>query len=223
MFVKSLSFSFSPFFEEKKGPFFEEQTIMLTMSSPVLSKAWFNNPVTGLPYTGIFKNYGKSQTKIVRLANAVDYLIKTGLIQKGTGQNRHLVAARKETFFKTPPSLVCINPQKVAALESININIDTYEHMYMNSPLATNMELTEETVKMILSDDEYAPIAHLFNDIRIEKEMEHRAMNRMIQYTFVHGTKRYQIVPSSQQTIHGIVLFHPMKFIFHFIYFLKSL
>ena len=199
--------------------FFEEKTIMLTMASPILSKAWFNNPVTGLPYTSIFKNYGKSKAKMIRLANAVNYLINTGLIVKGAGHDRHLVSARKETFMKTPPSIIRGDANKLLALESIDINIDTYEHHYLNSPLPAHTELTEETIKLILSNDEYISIAHLFNDVRIEQEMEHRVSSHTVQHEFVHGKKQYRMVSSSQQMNAGIVLFFiAILFVIIFIY-----
>ncbi|CAF4959770.1 unnamed protein product, partial [Rotaria magnacalcarata] len=37
-------------------------------------------------------------------------------------------------------------------LQSIGINIDTYEHFYLSSPLPTDMQLTEFAVNMIVSN-----------------------------------------------------------------------
>lgn len=169
------------------------------MASPILSKAWFNNPVTGLPYTGIFKNYSKSKTKMIRLTNAINYLINTGLLQKGVGPGRHLMSARKETYMKMPPSLVRKDSVKLAALTSININIDTYEYCYYNSVLPTNMGLSEETIKLIVSSDEFVSIAHVFNNDRIHAIMEERVLNNLLQCNIVHGKKQYCIIPASQQ------------------------
>jgi hypothetical protein len=195
-----IAFSFRPFFEEK--------TILLTMTSPIISKAWFNNPITGLPYTGIFKNYAKSKTKITRLTDALNYLIDTDLVQCGAGDKKHLVGARKETFMKTPPCVIRTDKRKLTALESINVDINEYEHIYMTSPLPTNMQITEETIRLILSKDEYIPVVHLFNDIRIEQEMEHQIAAHMVQQEYIQGRKQYHIVPSSQQIDNGIMLFH---------------
>ncbi|CAF1431870.1 unnamed protein product [Rotaria sordida] len=169
------------------------------MASPILSKAWFNNSITGLPYTGIFKNYAKSKSKMIRLNNALGYLINNSLIQYGTGNKKHLVGARRETFMKTPPSNIRTDKNKLTALELININIDEYEHIYMNSPLPANIQLTEETIKLILSNEEYTPIVHLFNDIRIEQEMEHRIASHTVQQEIIQGKKQYHIVSSSQR------------------------
>ncbi|CAF1451835.1 unnamed protein product [Adineta steineri] len=182
-----------------KKSFFEEETILLIMASPILSKAWFSNVLTGLPYTGIFKNYLKSKTKIIRLTDAINYLINTGLVQNGIGDKRHLVGARKETLRKTPPCIIRTDKDKLAALESININIDEYEHIYMNSPLPTNMLLTDETIKLILSDNAYIPVLHLFNDICIEQEMERRIAAHVVQHEFFKGKKQYCIISSSQR------------------------
>ena len=92
------------------------------MASPILSKAWLNNTITDLPYTGIFKNYVKSKSKTTRLTNAIDYLINTGLIQCGVADKKYLVGARK-TFTKIPPSIIRADKSRLAALESINISI----------------------------------------------------------------------------------------------------
>ncbi|CAF4574724.1 unnamed protein product [Rotaria socialis] len=186
-----------------KNPFFEEQTILLTMTSPILSKAWFTNPTTGLPYTGIFKNYAKSKSKMIRLTEAINYLVNTDLVQCGTGNKKHLVGARKETFIKIPPCIIRTDQKRLTALKSININIDQYEHIYMHSPLPTNMELTEETIKLILSNDNYIPIVHLFNDIRIEQEMERRVAAYMVHQEFIQGKNQYHIISSSQQIDHN--------------------
>ncbi|CAF1480268.1 unnamed protein product, partial [Adineta steineri] len=154
-----------------KKSFFEEESILLIMASPILSKAWFSNVLTGLPYT----------------------------VQNGIGDKRHLVGARKETLMKTPPCIIRTDKDKLAALESININIDEYEHIYMNSPLPTNMLLTDETIKLILSDNAYIPVLHLFNDIRIEQEMERRIAAHVVQHEFFKGKKQYCIISSSQR------------------------
>ncbi|CAF4961376.1 unnamed protein product, partial [Rotaria sp. Silwood1] len=62
-----------------------------------------------------------------RLTDAVDYLINTGLIQRGASQCRHLVSDRKETFLKTSPCVIRADKNSLAAAESININVDEYE------------------------------------------------------------------------------------------------
>lgn len=175
------------------------------MVSPILSKAWLNNPITGLPYTGIFKNYGKSLTKTSRLTDALNYLINADLIQSGAGNKKHLVGARKETLFKTPPCVIRADQDKLVALQSINIDIDKYEHIYMNSSLPANIELTEDTVKWILSKTEYIPVIHVFNDARIEREMEQRVSDRTIQCEFVRGKKRYSLISPSQRIDNGSV------------------
>ncbi|CAF3926473.1 unnamed protein product [Rotaria sp. Silwood1] len=169
------------------------------MASPILSKAWFNNTITGLPYTGIFKNYTKSKSKMIRLNNALDYLVNNGLIECGTANKKHLVGARRETYMKTPPFNIRTDKNKLTALELININIDEYEHIYMNSPLPANIQLTEETIKLILSNEEYTPIVHLFNDIRVEQEMELRIASHIVQQEIIQGKKQYHIVSSSQR------------------------
>lgn len=189
------------------------------MTSPILCKAWLNNVITGLPYTGVFKNYPRSKKKMTRLADAVNYLIDKGLIQHGTGNKKHLVGARKETFLKTPPCLIRTDHNKLLALQSININIDEYEHIYMNSLLPANMELTEETFNLILSNDEYIPIAHLFNDFRIEQEMERRVLAHTIQCEITQGRKQYHTISSSQRIDIGILLGFCISYFYcYFIY-----
>ena len=186
---------------------------MLTMASPILSKAWLNNTITGLPYTGIFKNYVKSKSKTTRLTNAIDHLINTGLIQCGAADKKHLVGAQK-TFMKIPPSIIRADKSRLAALESININIDEYEHIYMNSSLPANMVLTDETIKLILSNDEYIQVAHLFNDVRIEQEMERRVSADIVKYEFIHGKKQYRMDSSSQKLDNGNSVFLTDHFFF---------
>lgn len=177
------------------------------MASPIICKAWLNNVITGLPYTGIFKNYWKSKTKTIRLNDAINYLINTGLIQKGEGTTRHLVVARKETYFKTPPFMIRSDSNKLKALETININIDVYEYNYMKSFLPSNTELTEETIKMILSKDEFISICHLFNNTRIEQEMKRRTSVQLVEQEFVQGKQQYRIASASQQINNGTVFF----------------
>ncbi|CAF4270628.1 unnamed protein product [Rotaria magnacalcarata] len=89
-----------------KNDFFEEQAILLKMASPILLKAWFSNEITGLPFTSIFISYRKSKKKTIRLTNAIDNLIKFGLLKKGIGRDRHIVTARKETYMKVPPATI---------------------------------------------------------------------------------------------------------------------
>ncbi|CAF5075883.1 unnamed protein product, partial [Rotaria magnacalcarata] len=38
--------------------------------------------------------------------NAIDNLIKFGLLKKGIGRDRHIVTARKETYMKVPPATI---------------------------------------------------------------------------------------------------------------------
>jgi hypothetical protein len=168
------------------------------MASPIILKAWFNNVVTGLPFTTLFANYRKSKDKSTRLANAIANLVQIGILQAGIGHNRHIVTARKETYMKVPPIIIRSNTDMLDYLQSIGIDLNSYEHFYLSSPLPANMELTDSTVNMILSDDNYIEICHLFNDARIQKQMEERLSQRLIQYRMVQGRKQYYIPTSSQ-------------------------
>ncbi|CAF4536116.1 unnamed protein product [Rotaria magnacalcarata] len=134
------------------------------MASPILLKAWFSNEITGLPFTSIFISYRKWKKKTIRLTNATDNLIKFGLLKKDIGRDRHIVTARKETYMKVPPATIRSSTNMLSYLQSIGINIDTYEHFYLSSPLPTDMQLTEFAVNMIVSNADSIEICHLFND-----------------------------------------------------------
>ncbi|CAF2130827.1 unnamed protein product, partial [Rotaria magnacalcarata] len=109
-------------------------------------------------------SYRKWKKKTIRLTNAIDNLIKFGLLKKGIGRDRHIVTARKETYMKVPPATIRSSTNMLSYLQSIGINIDTYEHFYLSSPLPTDMQLTEFPVNMIVSNADSIEICHLFND-----------------------------------------------------------
>ncbi|CAF1415469.1 unnamed protein product [Rotaria magnacalcarata] len=83
---------------------------------------------------------------------------------KSIGRDRHIVTARKETYMKVPPATIRSSTNMLSYLQSIGINIDTYEHFYPSSPLPTDMQLTEFAVNMIVSNADSIEISHLFND-----------------------------------------------------------
>ncbi len=55
----------------------------------------------------------------------------------------------------------------------------------MNAPRPAHMELTEDTIKIILSKPAYIPEDHLFNDPSIEQEMKRRVSDRTAQCEFI--------------------------------------
>ncbi|CAF4283406.1 unnamed protein product [Rotaria sp. Silwood2] len=170
------------------------------MTSPILIKAWFSNEITGLPFTKIFIYYRKAKSKMSKLTNAIDELVRYGILQKGVKDNRYVVIARKETYLKTSPATIRRNTRMLNYLQSIGVDIDTYEHTYLSSPLPMNMELTASAVNLIISDDDYLEYCHLFNDVRIQKEMEERWSKHMIQYRMSFGRKQYYM-PSLSQVV----------------------
>ncbi|CAF1517353.1 unnamed protein product [Adineta ricciae] len=179
--------------------FYEHQCILLKMTSPILIKAWFSNDITGLPFTKIFSSYRKSKNKMSKLSRAVDELVQNDILRKGLQNTRHIVAARKETYLKASPTTIRGNADMLNYLLSIGIDIDTYEHTYLSSPLPMHMELTTFAVNSILFNDDYIQYCHLFNDARIEKEMEDRLSKEVVQYRMSLGRKQYY-VPSMSQT-----------------------
>ncbi|UJR11956.1 hypothetical protein I4U23_016134 [Adineta vaga] len=180
--------------------FYEHQSILLKMTSPIVIKAWFSNEITGLPFTKIFINYRRSKNKMSKLIQAVDELVQNGILKKGAKDNRHIVTARKETYLKASPATIRGDNDMVNYLLSIGIDIDTYEHVYLSSPLPMNMELTTFAVNSILFDDNYIEYCHLFNDVRIQKEMEERLSKHMVEYRMSFGQKQYYM-PSLSQTV----------------------
>ena len=179
----------------------------MRMSSPILLKAWFSNPVTGLQFTSLFRGYRKSKEKHARLMNAIDYLVESNLLTKGIHDSRHIVTARKETYLKTPPAVIRANPNLIAAMKYVGVDIDEYEHAYLSSPLPQNMELTKSTITMIFSTDGFIPVAHLFNDTRIEQEMRRRVALRLLGQRTVHGREQYFLLSSTQQMDNGTLCF----------------
>ena len=177
------------------------------MTSPILIKAWFNNPITGLPFTNLFTNYRKSIEKTVKLTQAIEHLVACGLLQKGIKDTRHIVTARKETYLKTSPVTIRQNPNMLNYLQSIGIDIDNYEQVYLTSPLPINMELTACTVDLILSNNDYIEFCHLFNDARIQRHMEELLSKNEVQHRMVFGRKQYYIQSSSQIIQQGNVIF----------------
>ena len=186
------------------------------MTSPILLKAWFSNEITGLPFTKLFVSYHKSETKALKLTNAINRLVSNGILQKGIKQTRHVVTARKETYIKTSPVTIRHDTSMLDYLQSIGIDIDKYEHTYLSSPLPMNMELTTTAVDLILSNDDYLEFCHLFNDARIQQQMEERLSKHEIQYRMSFGRKQYCALSSSQMVEQGIVgfLFLSMRKIF---------
>ena len=138
--------------------------------------------------------------------NAIKYLVECDLLTKGVHHSRHIVSARKETYLKKPPAAIRTNPNLLAALKDVGIDIDKYEHSFLSSPLPKNMELTNSAVAMILSTDDFVPVVHLFNDGRIEEEMQRRVSARLLGQRPVHGRNQYFVLSSSQQMDNGIVL-----------------
>ena len=177
---------------------FEEQAILMKMTSPIILKGWFNNEITGLPFTSLFANYRKSKTKSLRLAEAITNLIRMGILVKGLGHDRHIVSARKETYMKVPPSIIRSNGDMLDYLLSIHIDLNSYEQFYLSSSLPIDLELTDTAVNMILSDDNYIEVCHLFNDARIEKQMEERLSRHLIRCQMFQGRKKYYLPTSSQ-------------------------
>lgn len=170
------------------------------MTSPIIIKAWFNNEITGLPFTKIFSNYRKSKTKSSKLYQAIDELVQHGILKKGAKDNRHVVTARKETYLKTSPATIRGNIDMLNYLQSIGVDVDTYERVYLSSPLPMSMELTTFAVNLILFDNDYIEYCHLFNDVRIQKEMEERLSKHMVEYRMLLGQKQYY-VPSLSQIV----------------------
>lgn len=168
------------------------------MTSPILIKAWFNNVITGLPFTTLFTNYRKSTEKTLKLTQAIEQLVAHGLLQKGIKHTRHIVTARKETYLKTSPVTIRQNPNMLDYLQSIGIDIDNYEHVYLISPLPMNMELTSYTVDSILSNNDYIEFCHLFNDARIQRHMEQLLLKNEVQHRMMFGRKQYYVQSSSQ-------------------------
>ncbi|CAF1251304.1 unnamed protein product [Didymodactylos carnosus] len=148
------------------------------MASPILLKAWFSNEATGLPFTSLFLNYRKSKSKMVRLTNAIQNLIQFRILPKGIGRDRHIVTARKETYMKAPPATMRSNANMLVYLQSIGIDLDEYVHFYLSSPLPTDMKLTEFAVNMILSNDDYIEICHLFNDVLRDQPEYNKTINQ---------------------------------------------
>ncbi|CAF0767955.1 unnamed protein product [Adineta steineri] len=68
--------------------------------------------------------------------------------------NRYAVTARKETYLKTSSATIRGDTDMLNYLQSIGVDIDTYEHVYLSSPLLINMELTTFTTNFILFDDD---------------------------------------------------------------------
>ena len=199
--------------------FFEEQSILFKMASPILLKAWFSNEVTGLPFTNLFVHYRKSKTKALKLTKAVDQLVANGILQTGIKDNRHIVTARKETYLKTSPAAIRRDTNMLDYLQSIGVNIDDYEHAYLSSPLPTNMELTTVAVDFILSNDDYLEFCHLFNDVRIQQQMQERLSKNEVQYRMSFGRRQYFMPHSSQTVQRGKVVplfffFRDMKLLF---------
>ncbi|CAF1449530.1 unnamed protein product [Adineta ricciae] len=180
------------------GAFYEHQAILLKMTSPILVRAWFNNEITGLPFTKTFNNYRKSKGKLPKLNQAISELVQNGILKKGIQNTRHIVGARKETYLKTSPATIRSNIDMLNYLASIDIDIDTYEHVYLSSPLPMIMELTTFATNAILFNDDYIEYCHLFNDARIEKEMEERLSKHMVESRMLFGRKQYYIPLLSQ-------------------------
>lgn len=166
------------------------------------------NTVTGLQFTNLFSGYRKSKEKNARLINAIDYLLESNLLTKGIHDSRHIVTARKETYLKTPPGVIRANPKLIAAMKYIGLDIDEYEHFYLSSPLPQNMELTKSTISMIFSTDDFIPVAHLFNGMRIEQEMRRRVALRLLGQRTVHGRDQYFLLSPTQQIDNGILCFY---------------
>ncbi|CAF2060486.1 unnamed protein product [Rotaria magnacalcarata] len=147
-----------------KNDFFEEQAILLKMASPILLKAWFSNEITGLPFTSIFISYRKSKKKTIRLTNAIDNLIKFGLLKKGIGRDRHIVTARKETYMKVPPAT--IRSKNINSQDVQGYNTNATRNNNVISPLRSSNNLLKSLASFHLSNSPVFSEVHDLNDCR---------------------------------------------------------
>lgn len=179
---------------------FEEKSILLKMTSPIIVKARFSNEITGLPFTSLFSNYRKSTEKNLKLNNAIDQLVTHSILIKGIQRERHILTARKETYLKASPATIRSNERMLTYLHSINIDINIYERIYLSSPLPIDMELTPFAVNYLLSNNDFLEYCHLFNNVHIQQQMDERLLKHEVQYRMSFGRRQYYI-PSPSHII----------------------
>lgn len=158
-----------------------EKKILLSMNSPFISTSWLTNPVTGISYSGCFKNY-PNQGK-----QAIDNLVKSGLLKVGF----FLINGKKESYVKVSPLSIRGDPNLLAQLNSYGISIDQYEDGYRTSSLPFKVLLNQNGIETLLTDVNFIPFYHLFiHQSDFHKKVQERINEGMLIEQFDINNKK---------------------------------
>lgn len=158
------------------------------MSTPFISKSWFSNIITGITYSGLFKN-NHAQGK-----EAIDKLVNAGLLKSGY----FIVNCKKKAYVKTPPNTIRSSSTLLLALNSFGIGLDQYENSFNEFSLPHKICLNQNGVDIVLHDPDYVPFYHLFtNQIDFQLKLQPKITNGSIREVNIKNNKRYTIVEST--------------------------
>lgn len=162
------------------------------MSTPFISKSWFSNAVTGITYSGVFKNNHQEGKE------ALDKLINMGLLQAGY----FIVNCKKKSYAKTSPNTIRSSSTLSIALNSLGIDIDVYEKSFLQFSLPLKISLNQTGIDLILQDLNYVPLYHLFiNQPDFQVKLKQKIDNRIIREVNIKNNKRYILVPNTNSNI----------------------
>lgn len=155
------------------------------MSTPFISQSWFTNVVTGIKYSGSFKNNGEQGKQ------AIDKLVNVGLLTPGF----FIVNGKKESYAKTPPSAIRSNANLLFALNSIGIQLEDYEKLFNEFSLPIKVSLNQNGIDFLFQNLYYAPYYHLFiNQADFKTKLQQKILDGLFKEVNINNNKRYVIV-----------------------------
>lgn len=159
-----------------------EKKILLFMTSPFISRSWLNNHITGISYSGCFKNQSNAGKQ------AIDNLLNCGLLTSG----QFLVNSKKDTLAKTSPLMIRSNASLLDNINMLGINIDQYEEAYGSFALPFKINLNRNGIDFILNDTSFIPFYHLFmNQLDFHEHLQQQIAQGLIEEVHVDNKKKF--------------------------------
>ncbi|CAF1377737.1 unnamed protein product [Adineta ricciae] len=168
-----------------------EKQILLTMSTPFISKSWFTNHVVGVPYSGLFKN----NTALVN--EVVEKLLTLRLLVSGY----FIVNCKKESYAKVSPCAIRADSTLLLAIKSMNIDIEEYEKNFHEFVLPSKICLNQNAIDFIMKDIDYVPFFHLFiNQTDFLKQLQSKIADGVVQEVNIDNKKRFTVAAKIDST-----------------------
>lgn len=164
------------------------------MTSPFISRSWLSNQVTGITYSGCFKNHPAEAKQ------SIDNLLNSGLMKMGA----FLVNGKKESFAKISPSAIRSDPHLLSRLNSYGITIGQYEESFRAFSLPFKILLNQNGIDLILNDVHFVDYYHLFiHQSEFSKQVQQRIEQGLIREVNINSKKFF--VTTSGRLILGAI------------------